>query len=274
MALTGTVTGNDAGRLSGATVSILDGANAGRSVTTNGSGEYRFENLTQGNANLSAAANGYSEARGGIFVNGTNTLNFTLQRSGPLTSFGSGTHRVGTDIASGRYYADPAPGCYWERQRGTNVVGNDAVASDLGQIIVDVLADDTTFVTNAQCGPWNVTPRSGVQSTIRQGVWLVTQQVTPGIYEATSSRHDCYWERLRGFQGDTGDIIESGLAVADGTQTVTISSGDVGFKTLEQCGPWTRVNSSSTSRVPTASSPGDILRNREMSRRRLPLVRR
>jgi hypothetical protein len=268
------VTASDAGRLSGAIISILDGANAGRSVTSNSSGEYRFENLTQGNANVSASANGYFEARGGLFVNGTNTLNFTLQPSGPKTTFGPGSHRVGTDIAAGRYYSDPTSGCYWERQRGSNVVGNDAAASDLGQIIVDILADDTTFVANAQCGTWTPTPRGGVQSTIRGGTWLVNQQVTPGMYEALSARHDCYWERLRGFQGDTGDIIESGLSAADGTVTITIGSGDLGFKTLEQCGPWTRVNTSSTSRRPAASSPGDILRNREMSRSRLPLGRR
>src|SRR5262245_54172650 len=38
--------------------------------------------------------------------------------SGPRTSFGNGQWLVGADIAAGRYFADPASGCYWERQRG------------------------------------------------------------------------------------------------------------------------------------------------------------
>lgn len=91
VSLTGVVTVSGAGtRVSGATIRILDGANSGRTATTNANGEYRFDGLTSGNANLSANASGYSESRAGIFINGTNTLNFALQRAQLWSQSGQG----------------------------------------------------------------------------------------------------------------------------------------------------------------------------------------
>jgi hypothetical protein len=272
VALTGTVSGSDAGRLSGATVTFLDGVNVGRTASTNSNGEYRFENVTEGNANLSATASGYAENRGGVFVNGTNTLNFTLQRSGPLTEFGPGKHRVGVDIAPGRYYSDPVEGCYWERQRGlsgtpADVTANELARYDAAQLIVDILPSDAAFEANAQCGRWSNDPKGGQQSSIRPGTYLVNRQVEPGTWH-TEARNDCYWERLKAFRGDTGDVIANGFTTGDETIEVDISSSDVGFKTLGPCGVWTRGSSSiaPARRTPTPST-AEILRNRELSRR-------
>lgn len=83
--LAGTVTQNGGGAVAGATVTVLDGANAGRAATTNGSGQYRLDNLTSGNANVAAAANGL-ETRSGVQVAGETTLNLSL----PYTRSGSG----------------------------------------------------------------------------------------------------------------------------------------------------------------------------------------
>mgnify|MGYP003576593569 CR=1 FL=1 len=81
--LTGTVAdAATSARVAGATVRILDGVNIGRSTTTNASGEYRFENLETGHANLAVTAAGYSESRLDVFIDGKNALNFTLTRSG------------------------------------------------------------------------------------------------------------------------------------------------------------------------------------------------
>ncbi len=49
----------------GATVTILDGANAGRTATTDSEGQYQFQGLTQGNANFSVRAPGFLEQRNG-----------------------------------------------------------------------------------------------------------------------------------------------------------------------------------------------------------------
>lgn len=84
-ALSGSVTQNGAGAVSGATVRILDGANAGRTATTDGSGQYRIDGLSSGNANVAASANGL-EVRAGVAIAGSTTLNLSL----PYTRSGSG----------------------------------------------------------------------------------------------------------------------------------------------------------------------------------------
>src|SRR5690348_4240172 len=79
VSLTGTVSAQSGAKLADATVSILDGANALRFVKTNAAGDYRFDNLTPGNANLSAVKNGYEERVTGLFVDGNNKANFILR---------------------------------------------------------------------------------------------------------------------------------------------------------------------------------------------------
>src|SRR5687767_1707862 len=81
VALTGVVTNSGGDRLPGAIITILDGSNSGRSTGTNSSGEYRLDGLAATNANVSATATFYAEQRAGVFINGTNTLNFTLTRA-------------------------------------------------------------------------------------------------------------------------------------------------------------------------------------------------
>ena len=91
VSLTGVVTAQSGSRLLGATVTILDGANAGRSAKTNYSGDYRFDRLVSDNANLAAVASSYEEFRSGVFINGTNTLNFTLRTLRPWMQRGGAT---------------------------------------------------------------------------------------------------------------------------------------------------------------------------------------
>ena len=81
VSLTGTVSNSSGDRVGGATVTILDGTDAGKTAGTNSSGEYRFDSLTAGNANLGATATFYTEDRRGVYVDGTNSLNFTLTRA-------------------------------------------------------------------------------------------------------------------------------------------------------------------------------------------------
>lgn len=89
VSLSGVVTAQGGARLAGATVRFMDGANAGLSTSTNGSGEYRFDGIRPGNTNLAASAPDYEEARAGVNVN-NNTLNFTLRTLVPWTRAGFG----------------------------------------------------------------------------------------------------------------------------------------------------------------------------------------
>ena len=78
--LTGTVSNSSSEGISGATVTVLDGPEAGASVATNSSGVYTFDSLTTGNVNFSVTAALYRDSNGGVLIDGTNTLNFTLAR--------------------------------------------------------------------------------------------------------------------------------------------------------------------------------------------------
>jgi hypothetical protein len=90
VSLTGIVTALDGTGLSGATVRIDDGLNAGKFGTTNNDGEYRFDGLTAGNGNVTAVADGYDMVTSGTRIDGRAPLNFRLRTHEPWTQSGTG----------------------------------------------------------------------------------------------------------------------------------------------------------------------------------------
>jgi hypothetical protein len=239
--------------IAGAHLAITDGANAGRTATTNAVGEYTFMGLRREPLTINVSADGYAETEVSVDLRSEVTRDMTLSRGAPREPFGPGQFLIGEDITAGRYFADPQSGCYWERQRGLSgkfgdIIANKFVGYDAGQLVIDILNTDVAFRTDAKCGTWSDTPSHGVQSSIGPGVWLVGTQIAPGTYES-SSRGTCYWERLKHFQyqGITGVIANSFSAGSKGL-TVTIAPSDAGFNTDGNCGTWTRTS------APTASS--------------------
>lgn len=177
----------------------------------------------------------------------------------PPTQFGPGVYLVGRDIAPGRYYADPAVGCYWERLSGlggttSEILANDFVAFNSAQSVVDILPSDLAFSTDADCGIWFSTPRHGPQASIPPGSWLVGAQVAPGTYSATVQA-GCYWERVTNFTNNLSSIIANNFIPTASLQYVAIAPGDVGFKTDGDCGVWTRVVAAM---IPSEQSIEDI----------------
>lgn len=169
--------------------------------------------------------------------------------AGPKTSFSAGQYLVGKDVASGRYFAGPnVNGCYWERQRGlsgslNDVIANDFVGYNAGQIIVDIRSTDLAFMTKSACGTWSQSARSApAASSITPGVWLVNTQLAPGVYRAQTSP-GCYWERLRHFDGTLDGIIANNFVSGGGQQLVELRSSDAGFSSDGDCGTWTRISS-------------------------------
>ena len=98
--------------IAGARVLFLDGPNAGRSVTTNAAGEFRFDGLVEGNANLSATAPGYLEARGGLFVDRQAGVQFRLAPTTPIT-----TATVPT-VADSVPFTTPVPAAFTDAAPG------------------------------------------------------------------------------------------------------------------------------------------------------------
>lgn len=74
--------------------------------------------------------------------------------SGPKSSFGDGTYRVGSDIEHGTYRAEGNL-CYWERLRGFSGQNSDIIANGnpSGPIILTIDSGDAGFTTR-RCGTW------------------------------------------------------------------------------------------------------------------------
>ena len=191
---------------------------------------------------------------------------------GPKTTFGSGQHLVGTDIAAGRYFSKPVDGCYWERLSGfsgnlADIIANESIGYDAGQEIVDILPTDSGFSNDAECGTWFDTPRGGASPTsILPGNWLVGSQVVPGTYRAQAAP-GCYWERLRDFSGQLSGIIANDFVSEAGQQIVTIDGSETGFDADSDCGPWTRVSSLGRAAPSRRASPDYVQHNWELNRR-------
>ena len=183
----------------------------------------------------------------------------------PSRVFGPGQYRVNTDIAPGRYFSVPSSGCYWERQSGFggtlgDIIANDFVGYNPAHYIVDILSSDFGFETDSDCRTWFDTPRTGAQSSIPPGVWLVGSQIAPGTYQVSSGA-GCYWERLSNFTHQLSGIIANDFSSDARTQFVTIAPGDVGFSNDGDCGTWTRTSGANIE-APSASnrlqSRGDV----------------
>ncbi|WP_197048119.1 hypothetical protein [Mycobacterium paragordonae] len=81
--------------------------------------------------------------------------------------------------------------------------------------------------------------------TFRTGVDLV-----PGTYRSQGG-DSCYWERLRGFGGQTADIIANGAGILP--QTVTIAPTDAGFRS-QGCAPWTLMTDGASTTTTTTTT--------------------
>ena len=179
---------------------------------------------------------------------------------------GPGQHLIGTGVQPGRYYTDPVAGCYWERLSGlggtlNEVIANEFIDFNAGQWIVDILASDRAFSTDAECATWTSSPVRGVQANITPGVWLVGSQINPGTYTANVGA-GCYWERLRNFENRvSSSVIANDFISTAGSRFVTVSASDVGFHSDGDCGTWTPATAGAGVSAQDAPSAAMIERN-------------
>lgn len=158
----------------------------------------------------------------------------------------SGTYKVGSQIKPGTYVANAKFGCYWERRSKsgssiTGVIANDFVGYD-GRVIVTISSSDKYFSTDADCGSWTKYVKLGkASSKAKDGTYVVGDQLRPGTYIASGGWDGCYWARLSGFSGRSGDIKENDFTY-DYFNVVWISPNDRGFHT-SGCGTWERIGS-------------------------------
>ncbi len=100
----------------------------------------------------------------------------------------------------------------------------------------------SSSTSSSSAPPARTIPGDG---TFRTGVDLV-----PGVYRSQGG-DSCYWERLRGFGGQTADIIANGAGILP--QTVTIAPTDAGFRS-QGCAPWTLVTDAATTTTTTTTT--------------------
>ena len=163
--------------------------------------------------------------------------------SGPSQPFGNGTWLVGEEIAPGIWRnSDSSDDCYWARLSGFGGSLFDIIANEFDDSIqtVEIKASDVGF-SASRCGTWSQTltpPSSGPTQPFGPGVWLVGEEVSPGIWRNSDSSESCYWERRSGLGGTFGEIIDNGFSTA--IQTVVISASDVAFYS-HRCGTWIKI---------------------------------
>jgi len=236
--------------LAGVVVTIIDGANQGRTATTGSDGRYQITGVVNGGYTVSATLAGYTSAAVPVGIDGNTTLDIRLNPSAARTRFGPGQYRVGADMPAGLYYSDPGHGCRFQRLQGFGGTLGDALMTaqlnfDAGQWIVQLLATDAGFNTDSSCGFWHTTPRRGLEANITTGSWVVGTQVAAGTYRAATAGVGCEWQRLSAFTGSPEAVIASAFVSTASAQIVTIASTDAGFSSTAECGTWTASSTSS-----------------------------
>jgi hypothetical protein len=186
------------------------------------------------------------ESRGcGRWIALEDQLNATAAER-PYTQIDNGFWKVGDEVLPGLYYAPARSSCYWARLSGFSGGSGAIEANELGghRMIVEILATDVGFESRG-CGKWipleshlSATAADRPYSEIGDGFWKVGDEIQPGQWR-TEGGSLCYWARLSGFSGGSGDLEANGLP--DGPAIVTIQAQDIGFKT-SGCGTWERLD--------------------------------
>lgn len=163
-------------------------------------------------------------------------------RPDPSADFDVGVFLVGTEVAPGLWRsASTTRSCYWERLTGFGGTSAERITNDIGDgpRIVAIAATDQGF-SSSGCAPWHrVTgpSRSPPDADFGEGMFLVGGEVSPGTWRSNGTGTSCYWERLRGFSGESADRIANDFGAAPAV--VVIAPSDAGFVS-SGCGTWSR----------------------------------
>ncbi|RJU02984.1 hypothetical protein D6T65_02455 [Arthrobacter frigidicola] len=160
----------------------------------------------------------------------------------------TGTAKVGYTLTTSLGTYSPAPAAYgfqWYRN-GTAISGATnrsykLTTTDGGkQITARVYAKASYYETRSTLSAAVAIPAVPVVVLGGDGTYRVGTTLKPGLYKATGTGDDCYWERLNGFSGSFDDINANYWGPAK--TYVQILPTDVGFMT-DGCGKWTTVTS-------------------------------
>jgi hypothetical protein len=100
--------------------------------------------------------------------------------------------------------------------------------------------DNSVQGTNTQTVPTSTSP----QTSFGNGTFIVGTDIQPGTYRITAGSN-CYYARLSGFGGTSGEIIANANTNGSGA-IVTIKPSDAGFQS-SGCATWTMINTPQSS---------------------------
>jgi hypothetical protein len=165
--LSGTVTSSTTGAaISGATVRIVDGANAGKSTSSASSGAYSFSGLAVAGQTVSASATNFVSLSKGVSTTSNQTLDFQLTPTPLFTASGVGdsVFTIPSTVSRIRIQATPGSSC---QNFVVRIAGSLVVNVILGTCsVADARTHDGTYLTSG----------GTVQVTISSGVsWIFTE---------------------------------------------------------------------------------------------------
>ncbi len=116
----------------------------------------------------------------------------------------------------------------------------------IGAVGVGIGSDDSSEPVTAHSSPSveadtteEASPSPEASASIEEGLWMVGEDIQPGIYRAVipDDSASCYWERLSGLSGSLDDIIANGLGEPGEQVFVSIAASDLAFNS-DGCGTW------------------------------------
>jgi len=147
----------------------------------------------------------------------------------PASAFGNGSHRVGIDIAHGRYRADSPDSCSW-------TVRTDRDPFFGWYAVIELGAGIDRFGSRG-CGTWTaLTPIATPGQPFGDGTFVVGIDIAAGRYRSTSAADDCQWELLSTLTGIRRAVFGERPGASSST-IADVSPETAGFYSTG-CGSW------------------------------------
>ena len=144
--LSGNVTDAATGAaLSGFTVQVIDGPNAGKTATTDSAGRYAIPEVAKGTTTVAASGASYDTQSRTVTIAGDTQLDFALRRTAPCVTLMPASASVGAGASSGQITVDAPASCTWtaaSRAAFLTITGR-TNATGSGVVTYDVAANPT-----------------------------------------------------------------------------------------------------------------------------------
>ena len=180
------------------------------------------------------------------------------------TTFGPGTHLVGSEIKPGVYRTEGEI-TYFARLSGLTDQLSDIIANEASPpppVLVEIKSTDVAFESKGP-GQWTLVDGSyqpDIKTSFGPGWWFVGIDITPGLYRTEA--YVRYFARLSGLGGELQDIIANAVP-SQGPVVVEIKASDLAFRSKTD-GIWTLIDDSYSPEIRNTFGDGYWIVNRDI----------